>query len=242
MNVKRVGKQLSAGLGALVLLGLLGGCVADRVQRDPSYAAVRPVAVPTPAPGTGAIYQAGYDMRLYEDRKARRVGDILTIQLVEKIDASKSASTTATKETSATIANPTVLGSTPQFNTPGFLPLASNKNNTLATSLDSANDFSGEGESKQSNTLSGSISVTVVEVLPNGNLVVRGEKIISINQGDEFVRIMGVVRPEDVGADNTVVSTQVADAHISYGGTGVVADANKMGWLARFFVSAIWPF
>ncbi|MDH5594565.1 MAG: flagellar basal body L-ring protein FlgH, partial [Gammaproteobacteria bacterium] len=93
-----------------------------------------------------------------------------------------------------------------------------------------------------SNSLTGNISVTVVEVLPNGNLVIRGEKIISLNQGDEYVRVAGIVRAQDVTSKNTVLSTQIADAHISYGGNGMVADSNKLGWLARFFVSAIMPF
>jgi flagellar L-ring protein precursor FlgH len=114
--------------------------------------------------------------------------------------------------------------------------------NPISTSLQSANDFSGKADSEQSNKLRGSITVTVAQVLPNGNLIVQGEKWIAINQGDEYVRLRGIVRPVDIKADNTVVSTQVADAQIIYRGKGAPADSNAMGWLARCFLSPIWPF
>jgi len=113
---------------------------------------------------------------------------------------------------------------------------------TLEQALSSNKNFSGEGESAQSNNLTGSITAMVVEVLPNGNLRIEGEKTIAINQGDEHVRVTGIVRPVDVRTDNTVSSTLVADAVISYGGNGVIADASEMGWLSRFFNSKWWPF
>ncbi|MBL4709532.1 MAG: flagellar basal body L-ring protein FlgH, partial [Flavobacteriales bacterium] len=108
--------------------------------------------------------------------------------------------------------------------------------------IDSENEFEGEGKSNQSNKLSGSISVTVSAVLPNGNLLVQGEKWIQINQGSEFIRLKGIVRPADISANNTVQSTQIADAKISYGGKGALADANVSGWMVRFFMSPLWPF
>lgn len=225
-----------------IFLMLISGCASEQLVRDPEYATVRPSAMKPQEYNNGAIYQVGYDIRLYEDPRARRVGDILTIILTEQTDASKSATTSLEKDTTNSITNPTILGSTPSFNTPGVLPLDSNRNNNLGTSLGSAHDFEGEGKSAQSNSLSGNLSVTVVEVLPNGNMLVRGEKIISLNQGDEYVRVSGIVRSQDVTSTNTVLSTQIADAHISYGGNGMVADSNKLGWLARFFVSAIMPF
>ena len=225
-----------------IFLVLISGCASEHMARNPEYAAVRPVAMKPQEYSNGAIYQAGYDIRLYEDPRARRVGDILTVMLIEQTDASKSATTSLEKDSTNTITNPTILGATPNFNTPGVLPLDSNRNNNLGTSLGSAHDFEGKGKSAQSNSLSGSISVTIVEVLPNGNMLVRGEKILSLNQGDEYVRISGIVRTQDVTSKNTILSTQIADAHISYGGNGMVADSNKIGWLARFFVSAIMPF
>jgi flagellar L-ring protein precursor FlgH len=90
--------------------------------------------------------------------------------------------------------------------------------------------------------LKGQISVTVARVYANGSLFVQGQKYIGINQGTEYVRLSGLVRPQDISTDNTVLSTRIADAHISYGGTGAVNDSNNMGWLARFFNSPIFPF
>jgi len=211
-------------------------------ERDPAYAAVRPVALPPVHAGNGSIYQAGHDIRLFEDSRARRVGDLLTINLVETTSASKQSATELSKSTDTSVANPTILGTTPQFNTPGILPLASNQNNNLGFGLSSNNDFSGDSSSSQSNSLTGSITVTVAEVLPNGYMVVRGEKVTSLNQGHEYVRISGIVRPADIRPDNTVPSTQIADAQITYTGSGSTADTNKIGWLARFFISSLFPF
>ena len=211
-------------------------------ERDPAYSAVRPVALPPLQSNNGSIYQAGNDIRLFEDSRARRVGDLLTINLVENTNASKQNATSLSKTTDSSIANPTILGSSPSFGTPGILPLASNSGNNLGFGLESSNDFSGDGASSQSNTLSGSVTVTVAEVLPNGYLVVRGEKVTSLNQGHEYVRLSGIVRPTDIRPDNTVLSTQIADAQIAYTGSGAVADTNKIGWLARFFISSLFPF
>ena len=211
-------------------------------ERDPAYAAVRPVALPPVNAGNGSIYQAGHDIRLFEDSRARRVGDLLTINLVETTSASKQSATELSKSSDTSVANPTILGTTPQFNTPGILPLASNQNNNLGFGLSSSNEFSGDSSSSQSNSLTGSITVTVAEVLPNGYMVVRGEKVTSLNQGHEYVRISGIVRPADIRPDNTVPSTQIADAQITYTGSGSTADTNKIGWLARFFISSLFPF
>ena len=113
--------------------------------------------------------------------------------------------------------------------------------NILENDIESQSAFDGEGDSAQSNTLDGDITVSVVGVLPNGNLVVQGEKWITINQGDEYIRLQGIVRPVDISTDNTVLSTKVGNAQIAYGGTGVLADTNRQGWLTRFFSTVIWP-
>ena len=120
--------------------------------------------------------------------------------------------------------------------------MATSKNLDLSVTQNSDQAFDGEGTSEQSNSLNGFISVTVVEVLPNRNLVVRGEKLINLNRGNEFVRISGIVRPEDITADNVVQSTRIANVGISYAGTGELADSSSMGWLTRFFNSSLWPF
>lgn len=229
-------------ISLLILIALtLVGC-NSAPTRDPAYAPMRPIAMPMTPQGNGAIYQSGFEKSWFENIRARRVGDMLTIKLAEKTDAKKEATTATKKANTTAITNPTVLGSTPQFSAPGFLPLANNKDNTLAFNLSSSNDFSGEGESEQNNELTGDITVTVIEVLTNGYLLVRGEKRIGINQGNEYVRVSGIVRPTDINADNTVLSTRLADPTIVYVGDGAVAESNSIGWLARFFISALFPF
>ena len=236
----------SQRLRFLLLVSLLGlGACNEMPVRDPAYAATLPAALPEvpPEQADGAIYHVGRDQLLFEDLKARRIGDILTINLVEKTDASKKSNTKSDRTTSGTVTNPTILGTTPVFDLPGALPLASTKNNTLAASLSSSHSFDGSGESKQSNSLTGGISVTVADVFPNGNLYVRGEKRLNLNQGNEYIKVSGIVRPIDINAaDNSVDSTKLADATIIYSQDGEMADANKLGWLARFFISAIFPF
>jgi len=189
--------------------------------------------LPAPTPRTeGAIYQAGQQMELFADLKARRVGDVLTIVLNESTNASKNAVTKTAKTTTVADSAPTVFG---QSMTVRGRPI-------LSTTLNGADAFDGEGSSTQSNSLAGSLTVTVVDVQANGNLVVQGDKTLKLNQGDEFVHIAGVVRTADIATNNTITSDKLADAKISYSGKGVVDSANRMGWLARFFNSAFSPF
>jgi flagellar L-ring protein precursor FlgH len=211
-------------------------------KRDPDYASVRPIAPPPAPEGTGSIYQTGYSTFWFENIRARRVGDMLTVKLVEQTDATKKAATAVDKKNNTSITNPTILGSTPQFDTPKAIPLASNKDNDLSASLQSTHAFDGEGDSSQSNKLTGDITVTVTEVLPNGNMAIRGEKRIGINQGNEYIKLSGIVRPADIDNTNTVESTRLADPTIIYVGDGPVADSGVMGWLSKFFISAIMPF
>ncbi|MBA1331869.1 flagellar basal body L-ring protein, partial [Candidatus Endoriftia persephone str. Guaymas] len=124
----------------------------------------------------------------------------------------------------------------------GLIPLASNDNNTLAFSTSAANDFKGEGSASQSNAITGNITVSVIEVLPNRNLMIRGEKRIGINQGNEYIRLSGIVRSQDISPENQVESSRIADPTIIYVGDGQLADSNAMGWLAKFFISPIFPF
>jgi flagellar L-ring protein precursor FlgH len=113
---------------------------------------------------------------------------------------------------------------------------------SLENSIAHNRTFSGDADADQSNSLEGNITVTVAEILPNGNLIVRGEKWITLNRGDEFIRISGIIRPDDIAPDNTVVSTRLANAKISYSGTGTLADSQTMGWFSKFFNSGWWPF
>jgi flagellar L-ring protein precursor FlgH len=186
---------------------------------------------PPPPPTNGAIYQAGREVALFENPVARHVGDIVTIVLNEQTDAQKSATTT-TQKTTAANTSMTLLGKTPTIN---GVPILNN-------SINDASKFDGEGASKQSNSLTGYVTVTVARVLPNGNLFVKGEKWIGINQGREYVRLSGVIRPIDLAADNSISSHKVANVNVSYGGKGALADANAQGWLSRFFNSPWTPF
>lgn len=240
MMNKAIGNVIAKLVQAAGLLALLSGCAS----MQPSQANYRPVypQVAVPPPQTeGSIYQAGHNIALFEDIKAKRIGDTITIVLQERTQASKDAKTETSKENDISVLNPTLLGSPLKFDTP-LLPHGDNRSSTLGAELHSDQGFNGEGSSSQGNSLSGNITVTVVDVLPNGNLVVRGEKWLTLNQGDEYIQISGMVRPVDVRPDNTVLSGQVADARITYSGKGMVADSNKMGWLSRFFASALWPF
>ena len=216
----------------LILPLLLLVACRSAPPRIESFAASNPEQVELRAASNGAIYQEGHDVPLFENSVAHRVGDVLTIVLEEKTDASKSASTTTAKKAKATLPGPTLFGA----------PVTVHGTEVLAGNMDNATSFDGSGDSKQSNVLTGSISVTIARRLANGNLLVRGQKWISINQGREFVEIQGIVRPIDIAPDNTVSSSRVADANISYGSQGVLASANSKSWLARFFDSKWLPF
>lgn len=225
----------------LFVLTITMGC-QTQVRRDPAFAAVRPTLPPVEPESNGAIYKPGFDIRLFEDIKARRVGDILTIILNESTNAEKEASTDVSKATSNTITNPTILGTSPEFDLPKFTPLAATQDLNLGTSLSSDHSLGGSGEADQNHLLTGNITVSVVEVLPNGNLIVRGEKRVTLNNGVEYLQISGIVRQIDILTNNTVLSTQVADATINYIGEGDIADSNRKGWLARFFSSPFMPY
>lgn len=219
----------------LVLIGLsvafLAGC--DTLpKRDMDFSPVQPANLRPPPANNGAIYQSNYDMRLFEDHAARRVGDVLTVTLNERTNALKRADLATSKDTSISVSAPYLMGVNP----------ATILGQDVQTEIATAQSFAGAGDATQSNQLTGSISVTVVEVLPNGNLKVRGEKRVALNDGSEYVRLSGIVRPIDIDVANIVPSSKVADATIMYTGDGAVADSNKMGWIARFFNSPFFPF
>jgi flagellar L-ring protein FlgH len=216
-------------VATLLAASLLGGCVSFP-SHDDEFNATWPEELPREQPNNGAIYQAGYDLPLFENAVAHRVGDTVTINLVESTAAQKSSSTNTAKDTTADISAP-VLGGT---------PLAI-KGHEISAGIGSSTKFGGSGDSSLSNKLSGNVTVTVAKRLGNGNLVVRGQKWIEINQGREFVRIQGVIRPLDIQPDNTIPSYKVADATIAYGQRGALADANRPGLLSRFFNSIFNP-
>ena len=189
------------------------------------------IAEPRPPVPNGSIYQAnaGYAYQpLFEDRRPRAVGDILTIVLDEEVSASKNSQSNADRSGSAGL-------------TIDSAPDALEKLAEYGFDLSGQSDFAGGGGSEANNTFTGTITVSVLDVMPNGNLRVRGEKQIAINQGTEFIRFSGVVNPRTITGQNTVPSTQVADARIEYVGDGYINEAQHMGWLQRFFLN-ISPF
>jgi flagellar L-ring protein precursor FlgH len=211
----------------LLTTTVLTGCAstAALLMQDQEWAASEPVLQAAEPVVNGAIYQAGQEIRLFENAVSRRVGDVLTIRLVEVTSAQKSSSTSSSKNSNIDIPAPTIIGRD--------VPIGSRIWGD--TSIGGGTTFGGAGASAQSNSLVGDITVTVAKRWPNGNLFVRGEKWITINQGREFVRVSGIVRAADINPDNTVLSTRVADARITYSSRGVLADANKPGLLSRFF-------
>lgn len=216
----------------LLMSLLVTACGVTPKRGDAAYAPAIPAYYPAPVYNTDSIYQSNSGWLLHEDIKARRIGDMLTVILEEETDAAKTAETGIAKDTSASLSGTAILGNT----------VTRDGANMLDTTITSANSFDGSGESKQSNSLKGSVTVTVVDVLANGNLLVQGEKWIHINQGEEFVRLKGIVRTMDIRPDNTISSERIADAQIQYSGDSTLNDANEMGWLAKFFNSSWMPF
>ena len=214
------------------LLGRSPGQYTQLPSPQPGY------AQPAPGDGGGSIFATAADgsgnrgIRLFQDNKAREVGDLLTIVLVESTSAKSNAKTGISKNDSIAMGAPTVLGQSVTYN----------GKNILQAEVDAKRGFNGAGDTQQSNSLDGDITVTVVQRLGNGNLRVAGEKQVRLNQGDELVQVQGIVRVADIGPDNRITSDRVGDARIVYGGRGAVARSNAMGWLSRFFNSAAAPY
>jgi len=216
-------------IGTVLLLLALGGCA--QLPQPSVVGEQESVEIPQPPPAlsNGSIYQAGRGQNpLFEDRRPRAVGDVLTVMVNEQVSASKSSQSNADRSGSASF-------------TPTTVPTGLEDLSDYGFDLTGENDFEGGGGSQAENTFTGTITVTVLEVLTNGNLRVRGEKQILINQGTEFIRFSGVVDPLEISDTNTVPSTQVADARIEYVGDGYINEAQHMGWLQRFFLN-ISPF
>ena len=216
----------------LLVLTVLPGCAAlystpPTAVHQPMTAAPEARAQATDA--TGAIYRTAAVQPLFEDRRARRVGDIITINLVEKTSAQKAANASAARGSSMTGG----------ITTANRVPLSGLGGMKIEAGVDS--DFSGKGAAAANNAFTGTITVTVIDVYANGNLLVSGEKQIAINQGNEYIRFSGVINPNTVTGSNTVQSTQVADARMEYKGSGYIDESQQMGWMQRFFV-ALLPF
>ena len=221
-------------LALSVAIITLGGCASTSQPpveaNDPSFAPVVPDYPRETIVEDGSLFRSYMANSLYSDVTARRVGDIITVTLSESTSASKSADTTTAKDSSVNLDTITGLGGQ-AVNIGG---------QSIQLGIGSSSDFSGDSAANQSNSLSGAISVTVVDVLPNNNLVIRGEKWLTLNHGDEYIRLTGIIRPADISPENEIVSTKVANARIQYSGTGSFARAQERGWLTKFFDSTWW--
>ncbi|WP_260259078.1 flagellar basal body L-ring protein FlgH [Vibrio intestinalis] len=197
----------------------------DPVAGDPAWAPIHPKHQPEHyAAETGSLFSAASTSSLYNDSKPRGVGDIITVTLDESTKAAKSADADLSKNNAATM-DPLEVGGQ-QLNVGDY---------NFSYNLANDNKFSGSAAANQSNSISGSITVEVIEVLANGNLVIRGEKWLTLNTGDEYIRLSGTIRPDDISYDNTIASNRVSNARIRYSGTGTQKDMQEPGFLARFF-------
>ncbi|ARD43645.1 flagellar basal body L-ring protein FlgH [Colwellia sp. PAMC 21821] len=214
---------------------LFTGCAsieqAKTMPNDPDFAPILPEMEDKPLVPTGSLFNINYVNNIYSDSKAHRVGDIISVILSESTQANKNAKTELKKANNAAL-NPItgIGGAAINFN-----------NKALQFGYDQSSNFKGDSKADQSNSLAGNISVHVLRVLPNGNLMIRGEKWMSLNNGDEYIRLTGIVRSQDISSDNTVTSSKVANARIEYAGTGTFADVQEQGWLSKFFNSSWWP-
>lgn len=223
-----VGRRLSLVLSALASVAtlMLGGCASNPQLRDEPLP--EPVYTAAPERSAGSLYENRGGLVLFSDQRARNVGDVLTVVLQERTSATKSASTSTSKNQSIGIDVPNFFGQ---------VPVPEN----FGAEVGSDRGFEGSGNTSQSNQLSGQLTVQVVERLNGGILRIAGKKRLRLNQGVETLQLTGLVRPEDITPENTVPSHRIANADISYSGRGAVADSNAQGWLARFFSSPLWP-
>ncbi|MDA9557173.1 flagellar basal body L-ring protein FlgH [Vibrio sp.] len=210
--------------------------IVDRLRRrtdplagDPAWAPIHPnhpsehyIAE------TGSLFNSVTASSMYDDSKPHGIGDIITVILDENTNASKSADANLAKSNSSSM-DPLSVGGD-ELTIQGY---------TFSYDLQNDNNFNGNSAANQSNSMSGAISVQVIEVLANGNLVVRGEKWLTLNTGDEYVRLSGTIRSDDITYENTIASNRVSNARIQYSGTGTNQDMQEPGFLARFFNVAL---
>lgn len=219
-------------IGAALLAALASGCDSlpktERVDfAQPPTPIVARAAEPRPV--TGSLYHSASYRPPFEDYRARMVGDVVTIMITENVTASQKSSSTANRSSSMDAG----VSAFPFANVSSLGKLSLNSSTN--------NDFAGAGATESANRFSGSITTTVVDVLPNGHLVVAGDKQIGVNQNVDVLRFSGTVDPRAIQAGGLVASTQVANARIESRGRGAQNEAQTVGWIARFFMAFL-PF
>lgn len=197
----------------------------DPLKGDPAWAPIQPKnKAQHYAAATGSLFNVGFASNLYDDSKPHGIGDIVTVMMDEQTKAAKSADADLSKSNDASM-DPLAVGGK---------PLTINDYD-FSYELKNDNKFKGNTSANQSNSITGSITVEVIDVLANGNLVIRGEKWLTLNTGDEYIRLSGTIRPDDISFENTIASTRISNARIQYSGTGSQQDMQEPGFLARFF-------
>ncbi len=188
-----------------------------------------PVQEPVEAPRNGSIFQTGSYRPLFEDHRARLVGDTLLVQIIEKVSASQKSTSTINKSSDITAAITALPG------------IAANSFGRAAIGANAANNFGGKGATENTNDFSGTLTVTVRQVLPNGHLLIAGEKQIGVNANVDVLRFSGQIDPRAIQPGNLVQSTQIANVRLEHRGRGAQADAQEAGWLQRVFFSVVSP-
>jgi flagellar L-ring protein precursor FlgH len=185
----------------------------------------------------GSLFNEDSRPDFFSDMKAQRIGDIVTINIVETSKASKAANTATGRSNSVNSSVDALFG----FEEEGKLPTPGGLNLMKGVNLSSSSKFSGTGSTSRNENITAKISARIIQVLPNNNLVIRGSQEILVNNEKQYITVQGVVRPADIATDNSVLSTYLADARIEYTGQGDISNKQKQGWLSRA-IDAIWPF
>jgi flagellar L-ring protein FlgH len=212
------------------LLMFLAGCAANAPTKTPPLAEERkPLLLQAPLTTEGSLWLTRTNVNYFADVKARNVGDIVTINVVESASASKNAATKTSRASDLSASWAGVLAKM----TGGWVG--------SDQSVNFANNFDGQGATTRSSTLNTYITATVIHVFPNGNLAIQGTRQVQVNNENQYINIQGVIRPTDISANNIVLSTFISDAKIELSGQGAVSDKQKPGWLARI-LDWVWPF
>lgn len=242
---------MRSSLLILIMTACLIGCSSQKVK-EPTPASSHEAALRNPPVETypepavrseGSLFSDDSRLDLFADMKARRVGDIITINIVETSKANKSASTNTSRKNSVNAQTNALLGYENPDNIPGIGSVFNSMNLNPAIGIDAnySSGFSGSGSTNRNENMTAKMSARIIQVLPNGNMVIRGSQEIMVNNEKQYITIQGVVRAADIDSNNTVLSTYIADARIDYTGKGDLTRKQREGWLSRFF-DVVWPF
>ncbi len=235
-------RMLFACLVGMIAAALSSGCTTTKappVQAGPVEAAPVSYMTPNQSQYAGAIWSPERHLRLYDDLRARQVGDIVTVAIVENASAKKEANTQSDRSSEIDASIDAALGW--KWTAKGFVPATNSRDpaSILKAKLD--NKFKGTGLTDREDTMSASIACRVVQVLPSGNLYIKGSRLVQVNFEHQTITMEGIIRSSDISPSNVVLSTHVAEAKITYSGTGPVSDKQRPGWLVRV-LDYVWPF